>query len=127
MAASASSRSAAGRSTSPQQLATALDKLEAVRGECNARGGAQVSLADTVVLAGNVAVEQAARDAGVEVEVPFHPGRGDATQEQTDVDSFAWLEPSADGFRNYLRQGEKLPAENLLVDRPTCSASPLRR
>jgi catalase-peroxidase len=69
------------------------------------------------VLAGSAAVEKAARDAGVEVTVPFHPGRTDATQEQTDVESFAVLEPRADGFRNYLRAGEKLQPEVLLVER----------
>src|SRR6185369_1750243 len=70
-----------------------------------------------IVLAGNAGVEQAAADAGVTVEVPFAPGRTDASQEQTDVDSFAPLEPTADGFRNYLRQGHRLPAEYLLIDR----------
>src|SRR4029450_10553451 len=80
-------------------------------------GGAQVSLADLIVLAGSAAVEKAARDAGVEVTVPFHAGRTDATQEQTDVDSFRVLEPRADGFRNYLRSGEKTQPEGLLVDR----------
>ena len=69
------------------------------------------------MLAGSAAVEKAAADAGVEVTVPFHPGRTDATQEQTDVDSFRVLEPRADGFRNYLRQGEKQQPEVLLVDR----------
>ena len=80
-------------------------------------GGAKISLADLIVLAGSAAVEKAARDAGVEVTVPFHPGRTDATQEQTDVESFAVLEPRADGFRNYLHGGEKLQPETLLVDR----------
>ena len=80
-------------------------------------GGKRVSLADLIVLAGSAAVEQAARDAGVPVEVPFAPGRTDATQEQTDVESFSVLEPRADGFRNYLRAGEKLPPETLLLDR----------
>ncbi|WP_028642345.1 catalase/peroxidase HPI [Nocardioides sp. URHA0020] len=101
----------------PEQLAGVLDQLEAVRGEFNAAGGAQVSLADLIVLAGSAAVEKAAADAGVAVTVPFHPGRTDATQEQTDVDSFKVLEPRADGFRNYLRAGEKLQPETLLVDR----------
>ena len=87
------------------------------RAEFNAAGGAQVSLADLIVLAGSAAVEKAAKDAGVEVTVPFHAGRTDATQEQTDVDSFKVLEPRADGFRNYLRAGEKLQPETLLVDR----------
>jgi catalase-peroxidase len=76
-----------------------------------------VSLADLIVLGGSAAIEKAARDAGVEVTVPFHPGRTDATQEQTDVDSFRVLEPRADGFRNYVRPGEKLQPEKLLVDR----------
>jgi catalase-peroxidase len=101
----------------PEQLATVLDKLEGIRSEFNAAGGAQVSLADLIVLAGNAAVEKAAKDAGVEVTVPFHAGRGDATQEQTDVDSFRVLEPRADGFRNYLRSGDKLQPETQLVER----------
>jgi len=101
----------------PEQLATVLEKLEAIQAEFNAAGGAQVSLADLIVLAGSAAVEKAAKDAGVEVSVPFHAGRTDATQEQTDVDSFRVLEPRADGFRNYLRSGEKLEAEKLLVER----------
>ncbi|SDD05430.1 catalase/peroxidase HPI [Nocardioides lianchengensis] len=101
----------------PEQLARVLDKLEAVRSEFNAGGGAQVSLADLIVIAGNAAVEKAAKDAGVEVTVPFHAGRTDASEEQTDVESFALLEPRADGFRNYLRAGEKLQPEELLVER----------
>src|SRR5204862_7363778 len=87
------------------------------RGEFNGAGGARISLADLIGLAGSAAVEKAARDAGVEVTVPFHPGRTDATAEQTDVESFGFLEPRADGFRNYLRAGEKLQPETLLVDR----------
>ncbi|MBO9524440.1 MAG: catalase/peroxidase HPI [Nocardioidaceae bacterium] len=94
-----------------------VEALEKVQAEFNAAGGAQVSLADLIVLAGAAAVEKAAKDAGVEVTVPFRPGRTDATQEQTDVDSFAVLEPRADGFRNYLTPGEKLPPEVLLVER----------
>ncbi|MET0953614.1 MAG: peroxidase family protein, partial [Aeromicrobium sp.] len=101
----------------PEQLATVLGKLEGIQAEFNAAGGAQVSLADLIVLAGNAAVEKAAKDAGVEVTVPFHAGRGDATQEQTDVDSFRVLEPRADGFRNYLRSGDKLQPETQLVER----------
>jgi catalase-peroxidase len=101
----------------PEQLATVLEKLEGIQAEFNAAGGAQVSLADLIVLAGNAAVEKAAKDAGVDVTVPFHAGRGDATQEQTDVDSFRVLEPRADGFRSYLRDGEKLQPETLLVER----------
>src|SRR6202030_4430697 len=80
-------------------------------------GGKKVSLADVIVLAGCAAVEQAAKNAGNDVTVPFAPGRTDASQEQTDVESFAVLEPTFDGFRNYLRTGEKLPAEELLVER----------
>lgn len=101
----------------PEQLASVLERLEGIRAEFNGRGGAQVSLADLIVLAGSAAVEKAAMDAGVDVTVPFHAGRTDATQEQTDVDSFKVLEPRADGFRNYLRAGEKLQPETLLVDR----------
>ncbi|GAA4752519.1 catalase/peroxidase HPI [Nocardioides endophyticus] len=101
----------------PERLAAVLEKLEEIRGEFNAGGGAQVSLADLIVLAGSAAVEKAAKDAGVDVTVPFHAGRTDATQEQTDVDSFKVLEPRADGFRNYVRPGEKLQPETLLVDR----------
>ncbi len=94
-----------------------LGKLEEIRSEFNGQGGAQVSLADLIVLAGNAAVEKAAKDAGVEITVPFHPGRTDATQEQTDVDSFRVLEPQFDGFRNYLRPGSKREPETLLVER----------
>lgn len=101
----------------PEQLATVLEVLEGVRADFNGRGGAQVSLADLIVLAGDAAVEKAAKDAGVEVTVPFRPGRTDATQEQTDVDSFRVLEPRADGFRNYLRPGDKKQPEVQLVDR----------
>ena len=101
----------------PEQLASVLEKLEAIQGEFNAAGGAQVSLADLIVLAGGAAVEKAAKDAGVEVTVPFRAGRTDASQEQTDVESFGVLEPRADGFRNYVRPGEKLQPEELLVDR----------
>ncbi len=79
--------------------------------------GKPISLADLIVLAGSAAVEQAASSAGFDVEVPFTPGRTDASQEQTDVESFAALEPTADGFRNYLRNGHRLPAEYLLLDR----------
>ncbi|GLX21561.1 catalase/peroxidase HPI [Streptomyces lavendulae] len=103
----------------PDQLAAVLRVLEGVQESFNSAqtGGKRVSLADLVVLAGTAAVEQAARDAGHEVEVSFTPGRVDATQEQTDVESFAALEPAADGFRNYLGKGYRLPAEYLLVDR----------
>jgi catalase-peroxidase len=101
----------------PEQLATVLETLESIQREFNEAGGAKISLADLIVLAGSAAVEKAARDAGVEVTLPFHPGRADATQEQTDVESFAVLEPRADGFRNYLPAGQKLQPETLLVDR----------
>jgi catalase-peroxidase len=102
----------------PEQLATVLRTLQGIAEAFNERDGdARVSLADLIVLAGNAAVEKAAENAGHPIEVPFTPGRTDATQEQTDVDSFAVLEPRADGFRNYLRAGEKLQPETLLLDR----------
>ncbi|SIR73713.1 catalase/peroxidase HPI [Micromonospora avicenniae] len=103
----------------PDELATVLRTLEGIQETFNAAqtGGKKVSLADLIVLAGGVAVEQAARAAGVDVEVPFTPGRTDASQEQTDVESFAAMEPTADGFRNYLGKGHRLPAEFLLIDR----------
>ncbi|RSM91791.1 catalase/peroxidase HPI [Kibdelosporangium aridum] len=101
----------------PEQLAKVLETLTGVQREFNEAGGAKISLADLIVLAGSAAVEKAARDAGFDVTVPFRPGRTDAGQEQTDVESFRVLEPRADGFRNYLRQGEKLQPEVLLVDR----------
>ena len=103
----------------PDQLATVLRTLEGIQQSFNAgqTGGKQVSLADLIVLAGDAAVEQAAKNAGFDVEVPFTPGRGDASLEQTDVESFANLEPKADGFRNYVGKGSRLPAEYLLLDR----------
>ncbi|MCX4510908.1 catalase/peroxidase HPI [Streptomyces sp. NBC_01619] len=103
----------------PDELATVLRALEGIQQSFNAAqsGGKQVSLADVIVLAGAVGVEKAAKDAGFDVEVPFTPGRADASQEQTDVESFAALEPTADGFRNYLGKGNRLPAEYLLIDR----------
>jgi catalase-peroxidase len=101
----------------PEQLATVLSTLEGIQREFNEAGGAKISLADLIVLAGSAAVETAAHAAGFEVTVPFHPGRTDASQDETDVESFAVLEPRADGFRNYLRAGEKLQPEVLLVDR----------
>jgi catalase-peroxidase len=104
----------------PAGLASVLRTLDGIREEFNGaqNGGAkQVSLADLIVLGGCAAVEQAARDAGVDVQVPFAPGRTDASQEQTDAASFAVLEPTADGFRNYLGNGHARPAEQLLVDR----------
>ncbi len=103
----------------PAELATVLGKLEQVQDDFNAgqTGGKRISLADLIVLAGGAAVEHAAKNAGYDITVPFAPGRTDASQEQTDVESFAVLEPRADGFRNYLRAGEKLSPETLLVDR----------
>ena len=101
----------------PDQLTKVLETLEGIQRDFNANGTGEVSLADLIVIAGAAAVEKAARDAGVEVKVPVRPGRTDATQEQTDADSFRVLEPRADGFRNYLRPGEKTQPEVLLVDR----------
>jgi catalase-peroxidase len=103
----------------PDELATVLRTLEGIQQEFNRAqtGGKRVSLADLIVLAGGAGVEQAARNAGRDVQVPFHPGRTDATQEQTDVEAFAPLEPTADGFRNYLGKGHRVPAEYLLIDR----------
>ena len=103
----------------PAELAKVLQKLEAIQKDFNAAqsGGKKVSLADIIVLAGTAAVEAAAKKAGQEVNVPFSPGRTDASQEQTDVESFAVLEPTADGFRNYFRSGHRKPAAELLVDR----------
>ena len=110
----------------PAELAKVLDALERVQQEFNARGpAAQVSLADLIVLGGCAAVEQAARNAGHEVTVPFRPGRTDATQEQTDVDSFAVLEPRADGFRNYVRAGREAAARDAAA-RPRVPAEPDR-
>jgi catalase-peroxidase len=103
----------------PQQLGQVLDKLEVLRGEFNAAqsGGRKISLADLIVLAGGAAIEQAAKNAGRDVKVPFTPGRTDASQEQTDVVSFAPLEPVADGFRNYVKARYDVPAEVFLVDK----------
>jgi catalase-peroxidase len=104
----------------PKQLATVLQKLEATQKEFNASaaGGKKVSLADLIVLGGNAAVEKAAKDAGVDVKAPFTPGRMDASQEQTDVPSFAPLEPRADGFRNYISgKHQFMQPEEALVDR----------
>src|SRR5499433_3109404 len=103
----------------PDRLATVLRTLEGIQQAFNAAqtGGKRVSLADLIVLAGGAAVERAAKDAGFDVEVPFTPGRADASQEQTDVESFDALEPTADGFRNYLGKGNGLAAEYLLIDR----------
>ena len=103
----------------PAELATVLPKLERIQQEFNSSqsGGTRISLADLIVLGGCAAVEQAAKKAGHDITVPFTPGRTDASQEQTDAESFAVLEPTADGFRNYLRAGEKLPPEVRLLDR----------
>ncbi|MGA3152502.1 MAG: catalase/peroxidase HPI [Streptosporangiaceae bacterium] len=103
----------------PDELATVLRTLEGIQESFNAAqaGGKKVSLADLIVLAGGVGVEQSAKNAGYDVEVPFAPGRTDASAEQTDVESFAVLEPKADGFRNYLGKGIRLPAEYLLLDK----------
>ena len=101
----------------PDKLAQVISALEAVQEAFNAAGGTQVSFADLVVLAGTVGVEKAAAAAGVDLEVPFSSGRGDATQEQTDVESFSYLEPLSDGFRNYLGKESVRPAEFQLVDR----------
>ncbi|WAZ25417.1 catalase/peroxidase HPI [Streptomyces cinnabarinus] len=100
----------------PDELAQVLRTLEGIQGEFNS-GAKKVSLADLIVLGGSAAVEQAAKDAGVQVQVPFSAGRVDATQEHTDAESFAALEPASDGFRNYLGKGNRLPAEYLLLDR----------
>lgn len=100
----------------PGQLASVLAKLESIQNEFNS-GGKKISLADLIVLAGSVGVEQAAKNAGHNVTVPFTPGRMDASQEQTDVESFGFLEPIADGFRNYLKTRYSVPAEALLIDK----------
>ena len=103
----------------PDGLAAVLRTLEGIKQSFNASapGGRKVSLADLIVLAGNAGVEKAAADAGFTVEVPFTPGRTDASAQETDVESFAHLEPKADGFRNYLGKGLRLPAEYLLIDK----------
>ena len=103
----------------PEQLATVLTTLDGIKESFNASasGGKKISLADLIVLAGNAGVEKAAADAGFPVTVPFAPGRTDASDEQTDVESFVNLEPRADGFRNYLGKGLRLPAEYLLIDK----------
>jgi catalase-peroxidase len=103
----------------PAELAKVLAKLEAVQKDFNGAqtGGKKISLADLIVLGGSAAVEAAAKNAGVEVKVPFSAGRTDATQAQTDVDSFAVLEPTADGFRNFVRKGQEASAAELLIDK----------
>ena len=106
----------------PAELSKVLSKLEAIQKEfngaqSNGNKGKKVSLADLIVLGGDAAIEEAAKKAGHDVKIPFSPGRTDASQEQTDVHSFAVMEPVADGFRNYLRSGQVLSAEELLLDR----------
>jgi catalase-peroxidase len=100
------------QANNPVELAKVLTRLEEIR-----KASGKVSLADLIVLAGGVGIEQAARKAGVAIDVPFLPGRVDASQEQTDVESFGYLEPIADGFRNYVKGKQSIPAEHLLVDR----------
>ena len=103
----------------PDELAKVLKKLESIQKDFNRTlsGGKKVSLADVIVLAGAAAIEKAAQQAGYNVAVPFTPGRTDASQEQTDVDSFAFLEPKADGFRNYYGKGNYMSPTEALVDR----------
>jgi catalase-peroxidase len=94
-----------------------IAKLDEIRSDFNGKGGAQVSLADMIVLGGSAAVEAAAKAAGHDVTVPFTPGRTDASQDDTDIESFQWLEPNADGFRNYVRKFGSVPTEHLLIDK----------
>ncbi len=103
----------------PAQLSKVLEKLESIQKEFNSTqsGNKKISLADLIVLAGSAAIEKAAKDAGKNITVPFSPGRTDATAEQTDVESFTWLEPKADGFRNYRKYGSTASTESLLVDK----------
>jgi catalase-peroxidase len=103
----------------PKQLSRVLNILHDIQTNFNElqSGNKQVSMADLIVLAGNVGVEKAAKDAGKSVHIPFHAGRGDATQEQTDVDSFGYLEPRADGFRNYIKSNERIAGEDFLIDK----------
>jgi len=103
----------------PPELAKVLKTLEGIQQEFNAQAGGKkkISLADLIVLGGNIAIEDAAKKAGYDVKVPFTPGRADASQDQTDVESFAVLEPDADGFRNFIGDGHDVPAEHLLVER----------
>jgi catalase-peroxidase len=98
-------------------VSAAIAKLEEVQASFNAKGGAKVSLADLIVIGGNAAVEAAAKAAGRDLTIPFRPGRTDATQEQTDVESFAWLEPNYDGFRNYVKKHGAVPSEHHFVDK----------
>jgi catalase-peroxidase len=103
----------------PAELATTLSALEQVQQDFNGSlaNGKKASFADVVVLAGSAAIEKAAKDAGHDVTVPFAPGRTDASQDETDVESFGWLETHADRFRNYLKAGEEQPAERLLLEK----------
>ena len=103
----------------PAELAKVLQKLEAIQKDFNAAqsNGKKISMADLIVLGGSAAVEAAAKKGGNDIKVPFSPGRTDATQENTDVESFAVLEPSADGFRNFIKKGHSRPAAELLIDR----------
>ncbi|ANW64842.1 catalase/peroxidase HPI [Mycobacterium sp. djl-10] len=101
----------------PSELAKVLPVLEKIQNEFNGKASASVSLADLIIIAGNAAIEKAAKDGGFDITVPFTPGRTDATQEQTDVESFAVLEPQADGFRSFAKAGEKAQLEQLLVDK----------
>ena len=102
----------------PSELSEVLPVLERIQQDFNGSAGAKkVSLADLIVLAGSAAVEKAAKDAGHDIQVPFAPGRTDTSQEDTDAESFAVLEPRADGFRNFVRPGEKAPLEQLLVEK----------
>jgi catalase-peroxidase len=103
----------------PSQLAKVLATLEAIKASYNGAtsGAAKVSLADLIILGGGVGIELAAAKAGLSIAVPFSPGRSDASQEQTDVDSFSHLEPVADGFRNFLKRRFSVPAEELLIDK----------
>jgi catalase-peroxidase len=103
----------------PAELAKVISVLESIQKDFNAKGATKISLADLIVLAGTAAVEKAAKDAGVSVEVGFTPGRTDATAEHTDVESFAVLEPTFDGFRNFLKPGHIATTEQLLVEKAT--------
>jgi catalase-peroxidase len=105
------------QANNPSQLQKVLGVLEGIQKEFNSADGKQVSLADLIVLAGSAAVEKAAKDAGQGVTVPFTPGRADASQEQTDVESFGYLEPAADGFRNYRKSKIPVSTEELLIDK----------
>src|SRR5207247_8381780 len=103
----------------PAELAKVLQTLEKIQQDFNRSqsGGKKISLADLIILGGDAAIEKAAKDAGYDVKIPFAPGRTDASQEQTDVESFAVLEPTFYGFRNYIQAGEELSPETLLVER----------